>query len=133
MAILKFPESEMEIQRSILDWLKARGILSWRCALGGIRKGNGAKARNPLKGFPDIAGVIERGRFFTIEVKTKSGRLSPEQKLWRDRLTERGVLYILAYSLDDVQSALLPVPLTLSEQQDAIESLPDIRAEDIPF
>ncbi len=94
---------ESEIQTQILDYLKARGILRWRCNLGGVRF-KGGKGRNPMTGFPDIAGICPHGhgRFFTIEVKAKKGVMSPEQLVWRTKLEAKGVVYILARSVDDV-------------------------------
>lgn len=96
---------ESEIQKTILLYLKARGILHWRCSLGGVRLAAGKVGRNPMKGFPDIAGLYCK-KFFTIEVKTKTGKLSEEQKAWVDRLQGQGVTCVIARSLDDVIEAM---------------------------
>lgn len=95
---------ESEIQREIAVWLAARGVLFWRCNLGGVRRSGKGFTSNPMRGFPDLAGIMGcgTGRLFTIEVKTKVGRLSPEQERWRAVLEAKGVVYILARSLDDV-------------------------------
>ena len=96
--------SEADLQRVILDWLKIRGILHWRCELGGLRGGRGGGRRpNPMSGFPDIAGLWKR-RFFVIEVKAPKGVLSPSQIEWRDKLVGQGCVYILARSVDDVMT-----------------------------
>lgn len=99
---------ESEIQRAILSWLSSEGFVHWRCSLGGVRHSGIGRKKNPMKGFPDIAGIGRNGlgRMFVIEVKTKTGRLSPEQEKWRAVLEAKGVIYILARSLDDVQSVL---------------------------
>jgi hypothetical protein len=96
---------ESEIQRSILDWLEAEGIWHRRLSLGAV-KVKGARRRNPLIGFPDIFGLLRSGtgRMFVIEVKTKTGRMRPEQETVRRELETQGALYILARSLDDVVS-----------------------------
>ena len=57
-----------------------------------------------MKGFPDIMGVLKSkpGMLFTIEVKSKNGKLKPEQVIMREKLEHAGVVYILARSLFDV-------------------------------
>ena len=52
-----------------MDWLSRCGIFHWRAAIGGVRV-SGIVARNPMKGHPDIGGVLKpTGRYFTVEVK----------------------------------------------------------------
>lgn len=107
------PARESEIQRAILDYLEALQVTHWRCSLGGTmvrKRGSLVFRKNTMTGFPDIAGIIPNsdGRLFVIEVKRPSGRLSPEQEKWRDSLSRRGVLYILARSVEDVKAALQP-------------------------
>ena len=99
---------EQEIQRQIMLWLGGERILHWKCSLGGARIAGGRRGKNPMKGFPDVAGVMPcgTGRLFVVEVKTKTGRLSPEQLKWRELLEAKGVFYVLARSLDDVIAAL---------------------------
>lgn len=97
--------TEAPIQRAILDWLESRGTLHWRCSLGGLRIGKGGRRRNPMTGFPDIAG-LQSGKFFTIECKSPKGVLSPEQLEWKEKLQLHGCIYIVARSLGDVELAL---------------------------
>lgn len=96
---------ETEIQRQILDWLTSRRIWHRRLSIGAV-KVKGARRKNPLKGFPDIFGILPDGlgRMFVIEVKTKSGRLKEEQLQCRAELEAKGVVYILARSLDDAMT-----------------------------
>jgi hypothetical protein len=94
--------TESQIQKQILDWLEARAIVAWRVPLGSVR---GRRGKHPMKGFPDIAGVLPgaRGRLFAIEVKKpKSGRVAPHQEDWISRLAEAGAATLIARSLDDV-------------------------------
>jgi hypothetical protein len=95
------PVDETDIQSAILKAFQARGIVHWRTVLGG-RRVKGGKAPNPMKGFPDVAGVIgQTGKLFVCEVKKPGGRLSDEQVTWGKRLTDAGVKYMVAYSVDD--------------------------------
>jgi hypothetical protein len=102
---------ESEIQRSILDNLRWRGILAFRCqpAPVPVRKGNaivGFRRADAFNvGMPDIVCVI-RGRFIGIEVKSESGRQRPEQRVWQERIAHAGGTYVLARSWEDVLSAL---------------------------
>lgn len=116
-------KDESDIQRACMDWLKAHGYTAWRCSLAGV-KFQGFRAKNPMTGHPDIAGVFDGGRYFVVEVKTLTGRLSPQQKVWRDLFIGKGCLYILARSVDDLAHAFrdLHPNLTPEECKDAAES-----------
>jgi hypothetical protein len=119
-------KEEADIQRDCLEWLKWHGYTAWRCSLAGV-KFQGFRAKNPMRGHPDVAGVFEGGRYFVIEVKTPAGRLSPEQKVWRDLLVSKGCVYMLARSVEDLEREFRDrhPTLTKDEQQDALESLND--------
>lgn len=93
---------ESEIQRMILEWLKAKKIFAKRIPTQGLRNSR----TNPAKGCPDIIGVLPGGRSLAIEVKSKSGRLSDDQKDWLNQSAEAGAMVIVAQSLDDVINAL---------------------------
>lgn len=100
---------ESSIQRAILDYLEALGICHWRCNLGGVRArgaSGGGWAKNPMKGFPDIAALIE-GKLVGIEVKRPGGTMSPEQRMWRDKLNNAGARYIIATSVADVRMVIV--------------------------
>jgi hypothetical protein len=96
-------EREQVIQRDIMAWLKANDIMHWRQHLGAVRV-KGARIKNPMKGFPDLAGILPhtRGQLFVIEVKAGDGRFSMEQVDWMTRLKAYGVHYIIATCIADV-------------------------------
>lgn len=72
-----------------------------RSAVAGAKE----KARGMRKGFPDI---LLTGNFHgLLEVKTTTGRLSPEQREWRDWAAERQVPYAVVRGIGDVEAALL--------------------------
>lgn len=94
---------EQVIQRAIMDWLDSAGIVHWRVHLGAVRV-KGARIKNPMRGFPDLAGVLPNspGRLFVIEVKQEDGRFNVDQVRWKDKLAAVGVTYIIATSVEDV-------------------------------
>lgn len=50
--------------------------------------------------------AIVDGQHIGIEVKTKTGKQSPEQKRWQDNIIASGGIYILARCVEDVERVL---------------------------
>lgn len=57
-------------------------------------------------GIADISGVLKGGKAIFIEVKTKRGVQSEDQKLFEQSCKLFGAIYILARSVKDVEDAL---------------------------
>lgn len=96
--------------------------------------GKGAKVRSAPNGFPDLIGTLrcriktrrvvesnfslyegpeywhEYGQAVAIETKAPKGRLSEAQIAWGKQFEKVGGVYILARSVEDVLTALGPVP-----------------------
>lgn len=87
-------DPEALLQHNALAWLKWRGIVAWRVALGPVLHGGGRiRAKNPLAGFPDVCGVLSRtqpGRFWAVEFKSAKGRLRQNQEAWLTKLRDAG-------------------------------------------
>lgn len=100
---LKIPEPlEKEIQKSILDYLEAKRIFCWKEHSGGILIDGGDRYMPiGLRGKSDILGIW-KGRFLAIEVKRKTGVVSPAQQYFIDRINEEGGLAFVATSIDDL-------------------------------
>jgi hypothetical protein len=68
-----------------------------------------------IKGVPDILGVLPDGRLLAIEIKTGTGKLSPEQREFIRKAEIRGAIAFMARSLEDVVKTfskhLLPIKL----------------------
>ncbi len=97
---------ESLILKSILQYLNMiPNVVCWRCNNGAVKIGERFLRFSP-NGIPDILGFVSGGRFLAIEVKSKSGKLSKEQKEWRDRMESYGCIYILARSIEDVINVL---------------------------
>jgi hypothetical protein len=108
---LKF--SEKDAQNSIVAWLTAKRMFFYRQNTGAnvttYKRVDGSSGRYFTKfgcpGSPDIV-LICAGIYVGIECKSSSGRQSPAQKDFQDRLEKVGGVYILARSIDDVQKRL---------------------------
>lgn len=95
-------EREQDIQKAILDYLEAKRRFFWRNNSGAYRTENGGYVRYGAPGSPDIFVLTDGGFLVQLEVKTKKGRQSPDQKEWQRRSEEVGAEYHVVRSIDDV-------------------------------
>lgn len=103
-------EKESDIQNSICEYLEIRGRCFFRVnnipAFNRTEGGGFTMRRLPKytpKGLPDII-VVAGGLFFALEVKTKVGRQSPEQKEFEALVKKHGGKYFVVRSIEDVQA-----------------------------
>jgi penicillin-binding protein-related factor A (putative recombinase) len=102
---------EKRIEYEILSFLSQIGIFAWKVDRAGtydpVRKTFRAN-HNPykIKGVSDIHGIIA-GRFIAIEVKSKTGKLTPEQRVFLAKVGNEGGISFVARSLDQCISQLL--------------------------
>jgi hypothetical protein len=94
---------ERAIQRAILLWLKANGCLVAVTDAGAAYRAGSFGGDTVPAGWPDITGLLPDGRFVGVEVKAPGGRQSPAQKVIQQEIRKRSGIYILAYSVQDVQ------------------------------
>jgi hypothetical protein len=59
-----------------------------------------------LRGVSDVLGVLPGGRFLAIECKGPTGRPSPEQVEFIERVRAAGGVAFVARSLEDVKKGL---------------------------
>lgn len=94
---------EKEIENSILSFLDFIGVFAWKNQSVGIydpikkiyRRSNNKYHR---KGIADILGIVE-GKFLAIEVKSKTGTISPEQRIFIARVNQDGGIGFIARSV----------------------------------
>lgn len=117
--------AEKDTQRLILDWLAAKRIWHIRLntgAMSGSHKGKRWFVKFGKPGMADILIVIGRDplsgvvdlppeltippRLVWCEVKSSTGKLSEAQEQFRKEVTEQGMQYICARSLEDVQKVV---------------------------
>lgn len=104
------PEKESDIQNTICEYLAVKGRCFFRVnnipAFNRIGGGGFVMRRLPKytpKGLPDII-VVQGGMFVALEVKTKIGRQSPEQKEFEANVKKHGGRYHVVRSIEDVIS-----------------------------
>lgn len=99
--------SEHRIQVALIDYLaialrpelEARAVPN-----GGFRHRRVAsvlKAEGVRRGTPDIFVCLPAGKIAWLEMKSKIGVLSPEQKAFRDKVLALGHLHGVARSIDE--------------------------------
>jgi len=113
------PLQPTEHEEAVLfaDWCEAEGHTDPRLALlfaipnGGHRHIGVArkmKAEGVKRGVPDYCLPIPRGEYhgLFIELKTKTGSTSKEQKQWLQALTQQGYLAVVAKGADEAIAAI---------------------------
>jgi penicillin-binding protein-related factor A (putative recombinase) len=105
---------EHEVQKSIKEYLDARGFCWWAVPNGGqrnVKVASKLQAEGVKKGVPDITLIYE-GMFFALEVKkpkgaTPKGYLSKAQKSMIKKIETNGGQVKVVYSVADVIEALI--------------------------
>lgn len=95
-------QNEGQVVNACMRWLFHHGVYCWRNNTGKLPDKSGRWVSFGCRGSADILGVVN-GKFIAVECKAGRNDLSAEQKLWRDRVQEKGGIYILARSTDDLE------------------------------
>jgi penicillin-binding protein-related factor A (putative recombinase) len=92
--------TEKQIENDIIAWVNAHpGCFAHK--MGNIPANKKRRRKlNELSGISDVVGYW-RGTFIAIEVKSKSGKVSPEQQNFIDRVNSDGGIAFVARSVDD--------------------------------
>lgn len=104
---------ERAIQNQICAYLRLMGALVFihdSVGIYDVKAGRFRTNKSPyrIRGVSDLLGIY-KGRPLAIEVKTKTGRVSPYQKEFLDRWRAAGGVGFVARSVDDVMKALASV------------------------
>lgn len=103
------PTAEREVQHAIRVALGREPDLTlWRNNTGALKDANGRAVRFGLAvGSSDLIGILApAGRLVALEVKTATGRTSPEQDLFLALVRRRGGFAAVVRSADDAVAAL---------------------------
>jgi hypothetical protein len=68
-----------------------------------LAKGN--YARGAIKGFPDII-CLYKGRMYGIEVKSSTGKQSPDQIRMQMWFSQCGGIYLVVRTLDEIKEII---------------------------
>lgn len=104
---MKTHASEHKIQVALMDYLAiaAKPSIVYGAIPNGEKRhisvASRLKAEGVRRGTPDIFFCLPEGRVAWLEMKNLKGRLSPEQKLFRDRVQALGHLWAMARSVDE--------------------------------
>lgn len=96
--------TESQVLDSCLKWLWNNGCFVWRNNTGAWKPETGGYVRYGLKGSGDILGVNPKGRFIAVECKRKGNTQTAEQMEFEARVKSHRGVYILAYSIDDLEA-----------------------------
>ena len=108
-------ETEKHIQRAILEWGQYKRILMHRInVIGTPLHKDGLTVYRPStnKGMADIHATVMVDKIpvsVWLEVKTKRGKLSVNQKLFQFSIEAAGGFYYVVRSIEDVELALAEV------------------------
>ena len=124
--------AEAKIQADVVRWIRAAAPDTVLFAVlndGLFTKAEASKRRwmGLLAGIPDVILVTPGGRCFGIEVKTISGRLSPDQREIHERMAALGIPVAVVRSLTEARAALVAWGITHNESEPP-EGLPAARA-----
>ena len=108
-------ETEAQIQKAILQWGAYKKILMHRINVIGTplhKAGKTIYRPSTNKGMADIHATVLIGDIpvsVWLEVKTKKGRISENQKAFNDVIKSFGGFYFVVRSIEDVELALAEV------------------------
>jgi len=98
------PEGRLQLQ--ILKYLRVIGAYAGKTKTMGVKRGKVfCFDLYCFRGFPDITFFYQNKIGF-IEVKSATGKISPEQQTFQNYCNNAGIKYILARNLDDVITAI---------------------------
>lgn len=97
--------NEIELQKSIVEFLNYSGHFVWRNNAGMflIKGKDKTRAfRAGKKGSSDIIGIHKSGKFIALEVKLKGNKPTPQQNDFIAEIKHRDGIAGVVYSLDEV-------------------------------
>jgi|TARA_R100000482_G_C5130787_1_gene151752 hypothetical protein len=104
---------ERDIQKAIVNYIKLQYPNVLYCASAGglrtsIKQARMMKATGYVKGFPDLMVMEPVGKFhgLFLEIKTKKGRATKEQLLWRHKLNGRNYVCEITYGFEETKEVI---------------------------
>jgi hypothetical protein len=100
----KTPEGQIKL--ACLRYLIRRGFFVWNNPSGAVRIGPDRWIHFGLRGSSDIIGILPDGRFLAVEVKSRHGRVSPEQAVFLKKVRDMHGIAVVARSFRELDAAL---------------------------
>lgn len=95
--------AEHSIQNAIVRWVALHDECRVFRQNTGVAKYGKHTVRFGVPGQPDLHGIVAPvGRYFGVEVKGRSGRLSKAQAAYRDMMLSLGAVHVTARCVEDV-------------------------------
>jgi len=99
--------TESQLQQEIRIALgREPDLVLWRNSVGVAQTDGRAQRFGLCKGSSDLIGIGPGGLFFALEIKTKTGRIQPQQQLFVDLVNRRGGFAAVVRSVDEAWQAL---------------------------
>lgn len=103
-------EPERELMIRVKTALAAIGVLVFRNSVGVARHGPRTFPYGLCRGSADLVGLVRTkagvARFFALELKTKSGRVSRDQERWIKMINFHGGYAAVVRSVEDALAAV---------------------------
>jgi len=82
--------------------LSKAGIKVFRNVVSLLYARDGTPVKVGLTGQADLLGIAPGGRYISVETKSRTGRIRPEQQAWADMINKMGGIAIFARPGEDV-------------------------------
>jgi hypothetical protein len=105
--------SEAHLQRAVFEWLRLAGkpgVIAFHCPNGLVSNARAVrrmKAAGLTSGVADICLVRPGGSAAFLELKSESGRQTPEQMAFEQLCNANGAPYAIARTIDEALAALI--------------------------
>lgn len=96
-------QSESKVRDACKDLLRLWGCFVWVNRTGMYSPRQGQKIPYGLKGSGDLMGMNPSGRFLEVECKYGKNDQSEAQLFHQAAVERHGGIYVLAYSVDDLE------------------------------
>ena len=97
---------EGRVKATVLRYLERHGFFAWNNPSGAVRIAPDRWLHFGKKGSADILGCLPGGKLLAVEVKSITGRLSPEQSMFLEKVRGLGGVAVVARDWKDLDQAL---------------------------
>ena len=93
-----------QLKRRVFDWLYEQGCFVWNNNTGSWKPEGQPRIYYGKKGSADVLGLTRHGRHIEVEVKVKPDKQNEDQVKHQQEVESRNGIYVLVYSLDDLEA-----------------------------